>query len=114
MKKVFRQVRVQRERITENFSHIQNQYLQFLHRPDLKQEKLDQFIKEFNDFSDQYPDLREDPQTKDELHQRVDILSDELWEIIEERKEQHIEERKKIMESGLIENELAFMVSSAQ
>ncbi len=61
MKKVFRQVRVQRERITENFSHIQNQYLQFLHRPDLKQEKLDQFIKEFNDFSDQYPDLREDP-----------------------------------------------------
>jgi hypothetical protein len=44
----------------------------------------------------------------------VDILSDELWEIIEERKEQHVEERKKVMESGWVEHELAFMVNSAQ
>jgi hypothetical protein len=87
---------------------LQSQFLHFLHRPDQKQEKLDQFIKDFNDFSDTYPDLREDEQTKDELHQRVDILSDELWEIIEERKEQHVEERKKIMDSGWIEYELTF------
>ena len=114
MKRVFRQVRVQRERMTSNFDHIQKQYLEFIHRPDTKQEKLEQFIKDFNDFSDQFPDLREDEATKDELHQRVDTLSDELWEIIEERKDQHIEERKKIMESGWVEHELAFMVSSAQ
>lgn len=44
----------------------------------------------------------------------MDILSDELWEIIEERKEQHVDERKKIMESGWVEHELAFMVNSAQ
>ena len=87
MKKVFRQVRTQRERITQTFSSTQKQYLKFIHRPDTKQEKLEQFIKDFNDFSDQFPDLREDETTKDELHQRVDILSDEMWEIIEERKE---------------------------
>jgi uncharacterized protein YllA (UPF0747 family) len=87
MKRVFRQVRVQRERMTSNFDHIQKQYLEFIHRPDTKQEKLEQFIKDFNDFSDQFPDLREDEATKDELHQRVDTLSDELWEIIEERKD---------------------------
>lgn len=111
MKKVFRQSRVQRERIVDRFSHLQNKYLQFLRRPDAKQEKLEQFIRDFNDFSDQFPDLREDDQTKDELHQRVDILSDELWEIIEERKEQHVEERKRIMENGWIEHELTFLVS---
>lgn len=88
--------------------------MEFIYRPDTKQEKLEQFIKDFNDFSDQFPDLREDEFTKDELHQRVDTLSDELWEIIEERKEQHIEERKKIMESGWIEHELTFLVTSAQ
>jgi hypothetical protein len=87
MKKVFRHVRVQRERMTAGFDHIQKQYLEFVHRPDTKQEKLEQFIKDFNDFSDQFPDLREDESTKDELHQRVDTLSDELWEIIEDRKE---------------------------
>ena len=47
---------------------MQNEFLSYLHRPDSKQEKLDHFIKEFNDFSDQYPDLREDDLTKDELH----------------------------------------------
>ena len=113
MKKVFRQTRVQRERITQTFSHTQNKYLEFINRPDTKQEKLEQFIKDFNDFSDQFPDLREDEATKDELHQRVDTLSDELWEIIEERKEQHIEERKKIMESGWVEHELGFLINFA-
>ena len=114
MQRVFRQVRVQRERMTSNFDHTQKQYLEYIHRPDTKQEKLEQFIKDFNDFSDQFPDLREDEATKDELHQRVDILSDELWEIIEDRKEQHVDERKKIMESGWVEHELSFMVSAAQ
>ena len=51
-------------------------------------------MKSFNDFSDEYPDLREDDQTKDELHQRTDVVSDELWEIVEERKEKSIEFRK--------------------
>lgn len=68
MKNVFRQVRVQRERVTSTFSHTQSKYLEYIHRPDAKQEKLEQFIKDFNDFSDQFPDLREDESTKDELH----------------------------------------------
>lgn len=75
---------------------------------------LDKFIKEFNEFSDQYPDMREDDQTKEELHQRVDILSDELWEIAEERREQAVEERKKIMESGWVEFSLEYLTSCAQ
>lgn len=42
------------------------------------------------------------------------MLSDELWEIVEERKEQNIEERKKIMESGATEHDLEFITLSAQ
>ena len=58
--------------------------------------------------------MREDDQTKEELHQRVDILSDELWEIAEERKEQAVEERKKIMESGWVEYSLEYLTTCAQ
>jgi hypothetical protein len=58
-----------------------------LHRLDNKQEILDSFVLLFNHFSDEYPDLREDDSTKEELHQRADVLSDELWEIVEERKD---------------------------
>ena len=89
------------------------QFLTFLKRLDAKQQVLDKFIQDFNDFSDQYPDMREDEQTKEELHQRVDILSDELWEIAEERKEQAVDERKKIMESGWVEFSLEYLTSCA-
>jgi len=41
-------------------------------------------------------------------------LSDELWEIVEERKEQAIEFRKKVMESGFVEFNLDFLTQIAQ
>lgn len=71
-------------------------------------------MREFNEFSDEYPDLREDDQTKEELHQRTDVLSDELWEIVEDRKEQNVEERRKIMESGGVEFSLNFLTNCAK
>lgn len=71
-------------------------------------------MQHFNHFSDEYPDLREDDQTKEELHQRTDVFSDELWEIVEERKEQSIEFRKQIMDSGTCESALAFVTTVAQ
>ena len=106
--------RVQRENIQQYLHNVQIQFLTYLKRQDSKQQVLDKFVEQFNEFSDQYPDMREDDQTKDELHQRVDILSDELWEIAEERKEQAIEERKKIMESGWVEFSLEYLTSCAQ
>lgn len=58
--------------------------------------------------------MREDDQTKEELHQRTDVLSDELWEIVEERKEQAIEFRKQVMESGTVESSQALITTVAQ
>lgn len=114
MMKVLSKQRVQRENIQQYLHNQQVQFLTFLKRLDAKQQVLDKFNKDFNDFSDQYPDMREDDQTKEELHQRVDILSDELWEIAEERKEHAVEERKKIMESGWVEFSLEYLTSCAQ
>jgi len=34
-----------------------------------------------------------------------------MWEMIEDRKDQNVEERKKIMESGMIEYELSFALN---
>jgi hypothetical protein len=58
--------------------------------------------------------LREDEQTKEELHQRTDTLSDKLWEISEERKEEAINEREKIMTNGWIEFELEQVTNISQ
>jgi hypothetical protein len=114
MKKIFRNVRRNREISFKSQADVQKKFLNYLHRSDNKQELLDQFVKDFNQFSDEFPDLREDNATKEELHQRCDVLSDELWEIVEERKEQNIDERKKIMESGSVENNLDFLTTCAQ
>lgn len=42
------------------------------------------------------------------------MFSDELWEIVEERKDQSIEFRKQIMDSGTCESALAFVTTIAQ
>ena len=45
----------------------------------------------FNKFSMEFPDLRKDDQTKEELLNRVDTLSNQLWEITDKRKNESIE-----------------------
>lgn len=92
---------------------LRTEFLSFLHTEDGKQAILDEFVDKFNAFSDEYPDLREDEQTKEELHQRTDCLADELWEIVEERKESAMEFRKKIMESGQVTFFLTFLTQIA-
>ena len=87
MKSIFQGVRTHRERAFHLFSELQYKFLTYLSRLDNKQEILDAFVAQFNTFTDEYPDLREDEQTKEELHQRTDALSDELWEIVEDRRE---------------------------
>lgn len=114
MKHIFRNIRRNREISFKTAADVQQKFLKYLHRSDNKQELLDQFVKDFNQFSDEYPDLREDQPTKEELHQRCDVLSDELWEIVEDRKEQNTDERKKIMESGAVESNLEFLTGCAQ
>jgi hypothetical protein len=114
MKKSLNQYRNQRDRIVTGIFKTNKYFVQYLNRPDFKQAKLDKFVFDFNKFSDEYPDLREDMQTKEELHQRTDTLSDQLWEISEQRKNEAIAERKKIMENGWIEFELEQVTSMSQ
>lgn len=114
MKKSFNLYRHQKERIATGLAKTQKYFVQYLNRPDVKQAKLDKFVEDLNKFTDDFPDLREDQQTKEELHQRTDTLSDELWEMSEIRKEEATDERNKIMNNGWIEFELTQVTTMAQ
>lgn len=103
---VFKNVRKQREFITSNFSKLQVKFVDFLKRPSKKLIEVHKYQNKYNKFADEYPELKDDPQVKEEFHQDVVDLSDRIWEIIEVRKNEAIEERKKIMQSGWIENEM--------
>jgi len=68
MKSVFNEFRNQRENIIDYFSKTQKSFINFLGRPDTKQPKVNEFVEMFNKFTDDYPDLWEDLQVKEELH----------------------------------------------
>ena len=73
--------------VTSNLNFCQSEFIQFLERPDSNQESITEFIKSFNQFSCEFPDLRQDDQTKEELMQRVETLSSKLWKNIEDKKD---------------------------
>jgi hypothetical protein len=105
-KDIFKFLRWQRDHITRNYDLILQKFIIFLKRPSLKQALLLEFQNRYNNFLDNYPDLVDDKHVKEEHHQQVDDLNDKIYEIIEKRKIDAFEERKSIMNSSWIENEM--------
>ena len=105
-KRIFDFLRKQRENISISYNKIQQKFISFLKRPNKKQSLILDYQLKYNTFLDDYPDLIDDDQVKEEHHQALEDLNDKIYEIIETRKTEAIDERKKIMASGLIENEI--------
>lgn len=105
-KNIFRFLRIQRDSVSNYFNMISQKFIEFLKRPSKKQALVLDFQMKYNKFIDDYPDLVDDVQVKEEHHQCVDDLFDKIYEIIEMRKIEAVDERKKIMTSGWIENEM--------
>lgn len=62
--------------------------------------------QEYNEIPD---DMREDEETKAELHQRVDDLRETLWSISDERKQQAENERQNIINDGWLDDRLGVL-----
>mmetsp|Transcript_11588 Transcript_11588/g.20946 ORF Transcript_11588/g.20946 Transcript_11588/m.20946 type:complete len:1515 (-) Transcript_11588:179-4723(-) len=81
---VFMTLRHLRKRATEHFVVLQEQFHQFLVRPDNKQPEVANFQVEFNKID---YNLRCDADTKQELHLRTDQLQDILWTANDQRRD---------------------------
>lgn len=53
--------------------------------------------------------MREDEETRMELHQRVDDLREKLWSICDERKDQAEKERETVMNDGWLDDRLGVL-----
>ncbi|XP_034548605.1 sperm flagellar protein 2 isoform X2 [Notolabrus celidotus] len=98
IKTVMQQLRSQRTVIDHHLYNIREKYKHYLGRPDLKQELVSQWQKDFNSIAD---DMREDEDTKAELHLRLDELRERLWDISDKRKEEDEQEKEALGESWL-------------
>jgi len=73
--KSFTSLSKQRRNILELYSQTQTQFIEYICRETPYQKRVTEFIESFNRFSEEYPDLRTNPETKVELLKRVTILS---------------------------------------
>ncbi|XP_069125844.1 sperm flagellar protein 2-like isoform X2 [Argopecten irradians] len=105
-KHVFRKEREERENIYRYFYQIRKDFLSYLRRPDNKQVYEAQWQKDYNEVPD---DMRDDEETKMELHQRVDDLREELWSICDARKAQSETERENIISDGWLDDRLGVL-----
>jgi len=96
------------------FHGIQRRFLEFLQRPDDKQRHVDLFIQTFNAFSEEYPDMRKQDKTKEELHQRADDLQDKLVAEIDEDRQESLDHLDEIDKSGWVEAQVDVLAAQVQ
>ena len=82
-----------RSRVYRDLNSTQKQFISYLSRKSDMQKKLNEFCESYNRFSTEFPELLENDETKDELMNRINILSGQLWEIIKQRKNESLQER---------------------
>lgn len=93
---------------------MQHRFLQYASRADDKQALVDSFIFKFNAFSEEYPDMRKQDPTKEELHQQADDLHDLLQEKVNSRKEENMTELENITGSQWIESHIQVLAAQIQ
>ncbi|XP_029366498.1 sperm flagellar protein 2 isoform X2 [Echeneis naucrates] len=108
IKAVMQQLRSQKTVINHHLFNIREEFKHYLGRPDLKQELLSQWQKDFNSIPD---DMKEDEDTKAELHLRLDELRERLWDISDKRKEQDEQEKTSLMCDGWLEDHTAVLIN---
>ena len=106
IKKNMRLIRKQRELILRDVNSFQKDMLTLLEKPQPRQKLIDEYIRIYNQFLDDNLDMIEDPETKMEMHQRIEDLCTKLFELVEDLQKTSLTKRESIMKSGWAEYQL--------
>lgn len=87
---------------------MQNSFIDtYLARVDTRQTSLIQdFIDSYNKFSEEFPNLRSDPLTQEELKKRVTRLGNDMWTLVEQKKDQALAQHTKLNSDGWVVSEI--------
>mmetsp|Transcript_7745 Transcript_7745/g.17947 ORF Transcript_7745/g.17947 Transcript_7745/m.17947 type:complete len:1887 (-) Transcript_7745:58-5718(-) len=100
-RKSLRVVREEHARILLHLATMRRNFIEFLTATDNKQEVLDDFVMQFNALD---MELRSHPETKAEIHQRIDEMRNHLWELSDQSREAAEMERTAVMNSGWVDD----------
>uniref|UniRef100_A0A671Q5H0 Sperm flagellar protein 2-like n=1 Tax=Sinocyclocheilus anshuiensis TaxID=1608454 RepID=A0A671Q5H0_9TELE len=108
VKTVMQNLRSERELIIHHLYNIRENFRQYLQKPDLKQEFVSAWQHDYNSVPD---NIREDEETKGELHQRLDDLRERLWDICDKRKEEVEQERAGVIDDSWLDDHTAVLIN---
>uniref|UniRef100_A0A672MF78 Calponin-homology (CH) domain-containing protein n=1 Tax=Sinocyclocheilus grahami TaxID=75366 RepID=A0A672MF78_SINGR len=108
IKTVMQNLRSERELIFHHLYNIRENFRQYLQKPDLKQEFVSAWQRDYNSVPD---NIREDEETKGELHQRLDDLRERLWDICDKRKEEAEQERAGVIDDSWLDDHTAVLIN---
>uniref|UniRef100_A0A7S3ZE46 Adenylate kinase n=1 Tax=Lotharella globosa TaxID=91324 RepID=A0A7S3ZE46_9EUKA len=101
--KVTKALQAQKIVQVKHYAKTRENFRSFLKRPaNSKTFRIEDFQSDFNGI---HMDLRGDPSAKAELHQRVDELAEELWEMTKVRKNEALDELLSILKQGWVERQ---------
>jgi adenylate kinase family enzyme len=109
LKSAFRHLRQEREIICRYFHKRKGEFVEYLKRPDTKQELVSQWQANFNSIPTH---LRREDTMKAELHCTVDDLCDRLWDVCDKRKEEWETERERIWNEKWLEDHLGLITNT--
>ncbi|CAG5110332.1 Oidioi.mRNA.OKI2018_I69.chr2.g4744.t1.cds [Oikopleura dioica] len=105
--KSFKNIDMERREIVRYLAAIIEDFPKFLNRPDPKQAYIEQFQADFNN---QPADLRDDNELKQELHEQLEELTEQLYQVGDTRREENDQERVKLMTSNWLKERLALVI----
>ncbi|XP_077377260.1 sperm flagellar protein 2 isoform X2 [Festucalex cinctus] len=108
IKAAMQELRLERTVIVQHLYDIREEFKQFLERPDLKQELVSQWQKDYNSIPD---DLRKNEETKAELNHRLDDLREHLWDIVDTHKDDDETQRTLLIREKWLEEHTTILVN---
>ncbi|XP_061881498.1 sperm flagellar protein 2 isoform X2 [Entelurus aequoreus] len=105
---VMQELRLERTVIDHHLYDVREEFRQYLERPDLKQELVSQWQKDYNSIPD---DLRHNEETKAELNHRLNDLREHLWDIVDTHKEDDETQRAVLIREKWLEDHTIVLVN---
>lgn len=96
----------QKKEIITRINLIQKQFKKYLNKKTNKKELINIYTNKYNDFHSSHLKIISNPTVIKAFSKDIRDLNDKLWEIVQEKKINSIDELEQIKSSGFIENEL--------
>jgi hypothetical protein len=106
LQKIFNKKKVNDNSIGDVLMNYQNEFIQFLSRPSRKRDIIKKFTNKLQAFYQEFKPINQHDLVVEEFNKDINEISKQVWEVINERKNESIEELKRITSTPFFDEEM--------